>query len=285
MEGRIIKLTGGLYTVQTVQGPIEARPRGLFRHHNQAPKVGDKVLIEGSTITELFERTNDLQRPSIANVDQAFLLNAAANPEFSFNLLDRFLALIESHDVRAVIVVPKIDLLDASQLATLKAQMRYYEPFYDIHYVSTKDPSTFTSLKATLKDKISVLAGQTGAGKSSLLNVIDPNLDLKTGEISKALGRGRHTTRHTQLWPVEGGLLADTPGFSKLTFDHLKPEELPHLFPDFVALSEGCKFRECQHLNEPHCAVKQALQADQILKSRYQNYQILHQELKDVKRY
>lgn len=285
MEGRIIKLTGGLYTVQTAQGPIEAKPRGLFRHHNQAPKVGDKVLIEGTTITELFERQNDLQRPSIANVDQAFLLNAAASPEFSFNLLDRFLALIESHEVRAVIVVPKIDLLEAKALNELKSQLAYYEPFYDIHYVSTKDLETFKPLRATLKDKISVLAGQTGAGKSSLLNVLDPDLDLKTGEISKALGRGRHTTRHTQLWPVDGGLLADTPGFSKLTFDHLKPEQLPHLYPDFVALSEQCKFRECQHLNEPHCAVKKALENQTILKSRYQNYQLLHQELKDVKRY
>ncbi len=285
MEGRIIKLTGGLYSVQVDDKRIEARPRGLFRHHNQAPKVGDLVTLEETTIMEVKPRYNDLQRPSIANVDQALLLNAAAKPEFSFNLLDRFLTLIESHDIKAVIVVPKIDLIDDEALHKLKQDLAYYEPYYDIHYVSTKDPTTFHSIRQTLKDKISVLAGQTGAGKSSLLNVLDPKLNLQTGEISKALGRGRHTTRHTELWPVEGGWLADTPGFSKLTFDHIDHYTLPHCFPDFVELSTQCKFRECQHLKEPGCAVKKALEEGKLLPSRYQNYQLLYQELKDVKRY
>ena len=285
MEGRIVKLTGGLYTVHTLEGMIEAKPRGLFRHHNQAPKVGDLVTLDASTITHVEPRKNDLERPSIANVDQAFLLNAAQAPEFSFNLLDRFLTLIESHGVNVVIVVPKIDLLSDAELKALQKDLAYYAPFYDIHYVSKHDPDTFVGLKRTLHGKISVLAGQTGAGKSSLLNVLDPTLNIQTGEISKALGRGRHTTRHTQLWPVEGGWLADTPGFSKLSFDHLKPEDLKDYFVDFVALSEGCKFRGCQHINEPNCQVKAAVEAGTLLKSRYQNYRLLHQELKDVKRY
>jgi ribosome biogenesis GTPase len=285
VKGRIIKLTGGLYTVMTEHGRIEARPRGLFRHHNQAPKVGDFVLCEDQTIVDLEERFNDLDRPAIANVDLALLLNAATQPDFSFNLLDRFLVMIESHQVQAVIIVPKIDLLDTHALKALKKDLTYYEAYYPVYYVSKHDAATTEPIKALLTDKVSVLAGQTGAGKSSLMNVLDPTLDLQIGEISKALGRGRHTTRHTELWPLAGGWLADTPGFSKLTFDHLEADDLTTYYPDFMALSSQCKFRGCQHLNEPHCAVKKAVEEGLILESRLQNYRLMHQELKDVKRY
>lgn len=285
VKGRIIKLTGGLYTVMTDQGRIEARPRGLFRHHNQAPKVGDWVWCEAQTIVDLEDRHNDLERPAIANVDLALLLNAATKPDFSFNLLDRFLVMIESHDVQAVIIVPKIDLLEAEALEDLKKDLRYYETYYPVYYVNKHDAKTTEPVKTLLADKVSVLAGQTGAGKSSLMNVLDPSLNLQVGEISKALGRGRHTTRHTELWPLAGGWLADTPGFSKLSFDHLQADDLSSYYPDFVALSSQCKFRGCQHLNEPHCAVKKAAEEGLILPSRIQNYRLIHQELNEVKRY
>ncbi|MEC9484968.1 MAG: ribosome small subunit-dependent GTPase A [Candidatus Izemoplasma sp.] len=283
-NGRIIKLIGGKYTVLGEQGDvITLTPRGKMRHINTSPKVGDLVTYNDDFIQEVLPRHNDLVRPAIANVDQALLIHSATRPTFSFNLLDRFLTIIENEDITPIIVVTKIDLLRDHDLINLKEQLAYYEEFYDIYYVDAKHREHIEQLDTIFTDKISVLAGQTGAGKSTLLNAIDPTLNLKTDDISDALGRGKHTTRHVELIPLSGGLIADTPGFSKLDFRNIDLDNVPLNFVDFFALSHQCKFNGCTHINEPKCAVKQALNDGDILPSRYENYKRIYEEVKDIK--
>lgn len=284
--GIIIKLIGGQYTVldKDTKARFILKPRGVFRHQEISPKVGDKVIYNDDQIIEVLERENDLVRPPIANIDQAIILNAATSPAFSFNLLDRFLVLIEKADVHPIIVVSKMDLISDDEARLLKEKLAYYETMYPIYYVSVKKPASVEALKPLFKDKVSVFAGQTGSGKSSLLNALDIKLDLETGEISKALGRGRHTTRHSELIELFGGLVADTPGFSKLDFYDIDKEELMVLYPDFFKLSEACKFRGCMHINEPGCAVKAALNQGKLLKERYDNYVLIYNEIANQKK-
>jgi len=284
-KGRIIKLTGGLYTVENdLKERKNLKARGVFRHRNLSPKVGDIVEYDDEFITKVFDRENDLVRPPVANVDQAILINAAKEPDFSYYLLDRFLVLIEKENITPVIVVSKTDLLSPTEFDTLREGLAYYEQFYDVYYVNVKDAQTFVPLKALLKDKVSVFAGQTGAGKSSLLNGLDIKLQLETGEISKALGRGRHTTRHSELIHVYDGLVADTPGFSKLDFYDIDIDLLPELYIDFFKLGDHCKFRACTHINEPKCAVKKAVEDQVIPKQRYDNYRLIYDEIKHQKK-
>jgi len=283
-KGRIIKLIGGIYTVKDEQNiQHSVKPRGVFRHKNKSPKVGDMVEFEGSVITKVYPRDNELVRPPIVNVDQAVLINATKSPNFSTFLLDRFLILAHQASITPVVVINKIDLLGEVALQKLKKTLAYYERFYDVYYVSAKAPDTLKSFETLFKDKVSVLAGQTGSGKSSLLNALDHSLDLKTGETSKALGRGRHTTRHTELLEIKGGLIADTPGFSKLDFYNLVTDDLPHLYPDFFEKESACKFRGCHHINEPKCAIKQAVEENEIPKDRYHNYLKIYEEIKQQK--
>lgn len=283
-KGRIIKLIGGQYTVLLEDGNRRiVKPRGKFRHVEVSPKVGDLVVIEGETITEVKPRFNELKRPPIVNVDTAFIINAIVEPNFSFNLLDRFLVMVAYESIEPVIVVSKIDLADDDTLQSLKQTLNYYENYYDILYTSVKKASTLDVLRGRLKNRISVFAGQTGSGKSSLLNALDERLNIKTGTISKALGRGRHTTRHSELIHVDGGLVADTPGFSKLDFDAIDCNHLPELYPDFFALSSHCKFRGCHHLNEPKCAVKAAVENGDIPSVRYENYKLIYEAIKSIK--
>ena len=284
-KGRIIKLIGGQYTVLDENNKRHVlKPRGVFRHRDIAPKVGDIVDFDTDSIHHVYDRHNDLVRPPVSNIDQAIILNAAKQPDFSFHLLDRFLVLVEKEDVQPIIVVSKIDLMTKEELHTLKTQMQYYETMYKVIYTSVKDPQSLEPLKAILKDKISVFAGQTGSGKSSLLNALDIKLKLETGEISKALGRGRHTTRHSELLTLYDGLVADTPGFSKLDFFDIDTDDLPLFYPDFFERSKACKFRACHHINEPSCAVKKAVESGEILKERYQNYVLIHEEIQTQKK-
>jgi ribosome biogenesis GTPase len=284
-NGRIIKLTGGLYTVLNEDNQLvtNVKARGLFRHTNESPKVGDFVTYDDSFIMTIEERENSLFRPPIANVDQAIWIQSAKAPDFQFTLLDQFLLLIEHEDIVPVIVVNKIDLLTDDELIQLKKDMTYYESFYDVFYVSAKKQIGLELLPEIFRDKVNVLAGQTGAGKSSLLNALDAKLNIKTNEISKALGRGKHTTRHTELIPLFGGLIADTPGFSKLDFSHINEDEVAHCFVDFFELSSGCKFRECKHINEPKCAVKEHVKNGQILPVRYDDYLYIMNIVKENK--
>ncbi len=283
-KGRIIKLIGGIYTVKDETNQHHSlKPRGVFRHKKESPKVGDFVEFEGATIYHMLPRKNELIRPPIVNVDQAILINSTKSPNFSTFLLDRFLVLAHQADIDPVIVVNKIDLLGEVALQKLKDTLSHYEAYYDVYYLSAKLKPTLNVFESIFDSKVSVLAGQTGSGKSSLLNALDDSLDLKTGETSKALGRGRHTTRHTELLEIMGGLIADTPGFSKLDFYGLTTDDLPHLYPDFVAYRSNCKFRGCHHINEPKCAIKTAVENNEIPKNRYENYQKIYEEIKNQK--
>lgn len=283
-KGLITKLTGGLYTVKDDNNDhYQLKARGLFRHNNESPKVGDRVTFDDEFILTIEERSNNLLRPPVANVDQAILINSAKEPLFSFNLLDRFLLLIEDEGITPVIVITKIDLMTPSELDELKRLMSYYESFYKVVYLSSKTLENVDALHDLFDGKISVFAGQTGAGKSSLLNALNPKFNLETNEISKALGRGKHTTRHSELLEVFGGLVADTPGFSRLDFYNIDLENVPVHFIDFFALSKDCKYRACTHINEPHCKVKEDVQNGRILPSRYENYKLIYDEIKSQK--
>jgi ribosome biogenesis GTPase len=182
-----------------------------------------------------------------------------------------------------VIIITKIDLFTKEELTQLQGKMKYYEQFYDVYYVSSITKENTSDIKDIFRDKISVFAGQTGAGKSSLLNALNPEFDIETNEISKALGRGKHTTRQSDLLDLFEGLVADTPGFSKLDFFDIKVEEIPDCFIDFFELSHQCKFRGCTHLNEPKCKVKEEVENGNILRSRYRNYQLITEEIKSQK--
>lgn len=310
-KGQIIKLIGGLYELIDLESKaiIQARPSGILRYQKLdesstfnksvtkktkleykivqvSPKVGDIVDYDDSDINHLIRkiepRKNELNRPDVANVDQVLILNAAINPTFSFNLLDQFLILIEKANINPIIIVSKIDLIAEKDLLEIQRDLAYYESIgYDVHYVNSKQKIGFDTLEDIFKDKISVLAGQTGAGKSTFLNALMPELGIKTQEISKALGRGKHTTRHTELYAYAGGMIADTPGFSKLELDMFEALELKDYFIEFRAHSAFCKFgNKCVHIHEPGCAVKDN---PKILKTRYQNYLKYYEEIKNKK--
>ncbi len=284
-KGRIVKLVGGQYTVMDKdKNKVVVKPLGKFRHIDIAPKVGDMVTFNEDHIVAVEDRKNDLARPPVTNVDQAILIHSAKEPEFSFFLLDRFLVLVEHESIKPVIVVTKIDLLDDPELEALKKKLAYYETYYDVYFTSIHDDQTHEVIKTLIRDSVSVFAGQTGSGKSSLLNALDIRLSLETGEISKALGRGKHTTRHSELLDIHGGLVADTPGFSKLDFYTIDLDHLHHCYPDFLALSESCKFRGCYHINEPGCAVKKAVDEGLVPAQRYTHYALIYDEIKNQKK-
>lgn len=261
----------------------ELKARGKFRHTKESPVVGDRVLFDEKFITDILERKNILNRPPLANIDQAIIINSCVEPDFSFNLLDRFLLLIEHENITPIIVLTKTDLIAKKELKVLQDKMKYYEKYYRVIYTSTVTLEGTDQFKELFENKISIFAGQTGAGKSSLLNVLDTNLDLKTDAISKALGRGKHTTRHSQMYELFGGLVADTPGFSKLDFFDIKEEDVPDCFIDFFELSSGCKYRGCKHLDEPNCNVKYELEMGNVLPERYRNYKLIIEEIKNIK--
>ncbi|MDL5375824.1 ribosome small subunit-dependent GTPase A [Exiguobacterium mexicanum] len=292
MKGTIIRLQGGFYDVMTEEKQeIRCRARGNFRNRNISPVVGDDVDIQDQGdgtgyILAVDERSNHLVRPPIANIDQAFLLFSVKEPAFSFHLLDRFLVLIESKQVHPIIVLTKMDLLTESELETIQAAAALYRSIgYEVIETSTENGAGIEQIRGSFKEKTSVFAGQTGVGKSSLLNAVAPELELATGKISKSLGRGKHTTRHVTLITLADGLVADTPGFSSLEFpEELAVEEMRWCFPEFVERHDDCKFRGCAHLNEPGCAVKAAVEAGEIASTRYENYVTFMAELNDRQR-
>jgi len=292
MKGTIIRLQGGFYDVMTEEKQeIRCRARGNFRNRNISPVVGDDVDIQDQGdgtgyILAVDERSNHLVRPPIANIDQAFLLFSVKEPAFSFHLLDRFLVLIESKQVHPIIVLTKMDLLTEAELEPIQAAAALYRSIgYEVIETSTETGAGIEQIRGSFKDKTSVFAGQTGVGKSSLLNAVAPELELATGKISKSLGRGKHTTRHVTLITLADGLVADTPGFSSLEFpEELEVEEMRWCFPEFVERHDDCKFRGCAHLNEPGCAVKAAVEAGEIASTRYENYVTFMAELNDRQR-
>ena len=289
LKGQIRKAISGFYYVQDGDELIQSKGRGVFRKRGIHPLVGDFVTYQpdgknDAIITEVHERKNELVRPPIANVDQALLVFSMVEPDFSTHLLDRFLTVIESHRIQPVICLTKKDLADDEATKEVLEIAKYYEKIgYEIITTFIDDPELPRKLKPFLQKKITVLAGQSGVGKSTLLNSALPTLGLKTGEISDALGRGRHTTRHVELLEVADGLVADTPGFSTLDFDHLEKEQLSKQFIEFHEAASNCKFRGCLHVNEPKCAVKDLVESGEIAEFRYKHYQQFLQEIMDRK--
>jgi ribosome biogenesis GTPase / thiamine phosphate phosphatase len=255
-----------------------------------SPKVGDHVnydVTDGhAVIRTIMERENALDRPDVANVGQVLLVFSAVRPDFSFSLFDKFLVILSMRKIRPVTVITKTGLAGQDTLLGLKKELSYYEGIgYPVHYVDSKTHHGFESLSGVFKDRITVLAGQTGVGKSTLINALIPGLELNTQDISKALGRGKHTTRHTELYPFQGGYVCDTPGFSKVAFDLLSPEEIKAHYPDFERLSEGCRFgHSCLHANEPGCAVIHAVKEGLLPQDRHARYLQFLDETKTRKR-
>ncbi|HGH7175222.1 TPA: ribosome small subunit-dependent GTPase A [Bacillus wiedmannii] len=288
-EGKIVKALSGFYYVQHEEGITQCRGRGVFRKNKITPLVGDQVVFQADNPTEgyvleVFDRKNELVRPPIANVDQAILVFSAVEPDFNPGLLDRFLVLIEYHNIKPIICISKMDLVDEKMRKTVESYANdYREMGYDVLFTSINTSESIDILKPFLEGCVSVVAGQSGVGKSSMLNVLRPDLELKTNDISSHLGRGKHTTRHVELIAVGSGLVADTPGFSSLDFIDIEVEDLTYCFPELKEASQYCKFRGCTHLSEPKCAVKAAVEEGKITEYRYKNYKQFVEEIRERK--
>jgi ribosome biogenesis GTPase / thiamine phosphate phosphatase len=288
-EGKIIKALSGFYYVLGKEGMVQCRGRGVFRKNKVTPLVGDHVVYQAENdqegyILEVKERKNELVRPPISNVDQAILVFSAVEPDFSPGLLDRFLVLVEFNHIKPIICITKMDLANSGQKSIIdRYVLDYKKAGYTVILTSSETELGIRELMPYLEGEISVFAGQSGVGKSSLLNVLRPDLELKTNDISSHLGRGKHTTRHVELIEIGNGLVADTPGFSSLEFTDIQPEQLSGCFPEILQESENCKFRGCLHLSEPKCGVKAALQRGDIPEYRYEHFRDFLQEIKERK--
>ena len=291
INGKIIKGIGGFYYVDTENGLYECRARGIFRKNKITPLVGDRVSIsvvdeenKKGVVEEIEERDTELVRPPIANVDKALIVFAIKNPSPNLSLLDRFIVLAEKENLEIVIVFTKVDLdTDGELLGELKDI--YEVSGYKVISVSNKLKLNIDKIKEELKENTVVFAGPSGVGKSSLLNEVDKNIELKTGEVSDKIKRGKHTTRHAELLKLEcGGMVADTPGFSSLTLDDIDESELKEYFIEFDKYDD-CRFgSRCIHENEPSCAVKEAVENGEISKKRYESYIQLLNEIRSGKR-
>lgn len=268
MQGQIIKIVSDLHYVSCNDEVYPCKCRGIFRKEHITPVVGDYVLfsIEKKLIEEILPRKNEFERPKVSNIDQAFIVTSLVNPNFSLNLLDKMLVLMELHNVEAIICITKEDLVSDLELEKIRKTLEYYKSLgYEV--VSNQE---IDKIKALIKGKTSVFTGQTGAGKSTLLNKLNPNWNLETGEVSLALGRGRHTTRVVELFSLFDGKVMDTPGFSALDFNKYSKEEIRDAFIEFSMYP--CPFKDCMHTKEEDCCVKEAVSSNNIMKSRYENY-------------
>ena len=270
MEGIIVKNISNDYVVLCKNGEYTCKPRGKFRNDKITPLVGDTVVIDPDNkyILDIKPRKNMLIRPSVANIDQALIVTSVKEPDFSTNLLDKLLVVITYNNIEPIICLTKLDLLNDGELKETKKYIKYYESIgYKVILNTDKK-----ELKEILKNKLTVITGQSGAGKSTLLNTLDKNLELKTNEISKALGRGKHTTRHVELYHIYDGLVVDTPGFSAIDLSDIPNIGIRDNMKEMYDNLDDCKYRDCMHIKEDGCAVKKKVETGEILQSRYNNY-------------
>lgn len=279
MRGIVIKLISNCWTVNANGKIYNCTSKGKFRHMKVSPIVGDIVLIDedNNVIKEIEKRKNELIRPPVANVDQALILTSCKEPNFSSNLLDKMLTIISYNNIEPIICFTKYDLLDDKE--EIDEIINYYKKIGYKVFIN----DSLEEIKEVLNNKVSVLTGQTGVGKSTLLNKIKEDLNLATGEISKALGRGRHTTRHVELLDVAGGLVADTPGFSSLDFRGMNKKDIRDNFKEFYENSHKCKYQDCAHINEDGCFIKELVSKGEIRKTRYDNYKLFINQLVERK--
>ncbi len=283
IRGRIIKGIGGLYFVDTENGIFECSVRGIFRKNKITPTVGDfaEIMVldekkQKGSIEKIYERRNILARPRAANVDCCIVTFAAASPNINFDLLDRFLVLSEEKKLDAVICINKYDLAERAVAEYIE---KVYSPVYKVIFTSALNKQGISELKEYIDGKTSVIAGPSGVGKSSIINCVIPDGKLVTGEISRKIERGKHTTRQVELLCVsDRTYIADSPGFTSVSLEHIKPSDLQYYFKEFVPFLNMCRFNDCVHVNEPDCAVKERL-GNEISKERYDRYKFLFNEL------
>ena len=292
MQGKIVKGIAGFYYVHVVEsGVYECKAKGVFRKENIKPLVGDNVIIEAldeeqktGNITEVLKRKNELVRPAVANIDQALVVFAIVRPNPHFNLLDRFLVMMESKEIPVILCFNKEDIATDPQVKELEAI--YENCGYPLIFTSALKDKNIDQVKEVLRGKTTAIAGPSGVGKSSIINILQPEANMETGAISSKIERGKHTTRHTELFPVDAdSYIMDTPGFSSLYVNDFEKEELKYYFPEFAVYEGTCKFNGCDHIHEPGCAVKEAVEEGKIHKVRYQNYIEMYEELKNKRRY
>lgn len=292
MQGKIVKGIAGFYYVHVVEsGLYECKAKGVFRKDKIKPLVGDIVEIDilneiekKGNITEILERKNELIRPAVANIDQALVVFAVTKPKPHFNLLDRFLIMMESKEIPVVLCFNKKDIATEPEIQELKDI--YEKCGYQIVFTSARKEENTEELKALLHGKTTAIAGPSGVGKSSLINIFQPDANMETGSISEKIERGKHTTRHSELiWIEENTYIMDTPGFSSLYTNDFEKEELKYYFTEFAEYEGQCRFLGCDHIHEPECAVKKALGEGKIHPIRYENYLEMYNELKEKRRY
>lgn len=291
-QGKIVKGIAGFYYVYVAgSGLYECKAKGVFRKQKQKPLVGDDVQIDiiseeemTGNVADILPRKNALVRPAVANVDQAFVIFAAASPKPNLNLLDRFLLMMEQQDVPTIIGFNKEDLASEEELDVLREA--YRTSGYPLLFFSAKKKDGIGAVRELLEGKTTTVAGPSGVGKSTLINLLAPDVQMETGAISEKIQRGKHTTRHSQMIYLGGDtFIFDTPGFSSLTVDFFEKETLGTLFPEFEPFEKSCRFTGCSHIGEPDCGVKDALACGKISRSRYDNYLQIYNELKNKRKY
>lgn len=292
MQGKIIKGIAGFYYVNVVEsGIFECKAKGAFRKDGIKPLVGDDAVIEvldekemTGNITEILPRKNELIRPAVANIDQALVVFAVKKPDPHFNLLDRFLVMMERQEIPVIICFNKKDIADEPEIESL--EKTYEACGYRVIFASAREGENILEIKEALKGKTTTVAGPSGVGKSSLINCLQENVSMETGSISRKIERGKHTTRHSEIIPIAADTyIMDTPGFSTLYIPGFEKEDLQNFYPEFKEYEPYCRFKGCSHISEPDCGVKEALAEGKISPLRYENYKLLYEELKDVKKY